>query len=303
MAVVYIAQQLAVGLLRGVGKEVGLQIVDQIFPSAPSNPSYFDAVYSEISKIIKQAIEQNTIEEVDGAVNGLKNWVKDTYTPRKASKIAQAGSTGLTAENKRDLHEVLSRAEYDLTTNSIGKLQEESFAEAGLGVFMIAAGIHLALLQELAFVDPDVQDPTKSSYVQSIKKTAQRYVAHATATYSSVETKRVALVGGIHKSENTDDNKFRTWDYHYKWKDDHTGLEKTYEGKSHHPNREPKGTRDKAEKERDDHIVQVKKQLNDDCQNVQGSIAYWSRLIQSPSALPDPTAPLLPEENADCKPM
>ena len=176
MAAGFIASQLAVGLLKGAAGKVGALIVDQIFPSSDEN--YFGVAYAEISKVVKQVIEENTIKEVDGAVNGLKNWVKDTYAPRKASKF-EAGSTELTAEDKTDLRDLLSR---DLTTEQIGKLQEESFAEAGLGVFMIAAGVHLALLQELAFVDPDVQDPATSSYVQSIKKTAQRYVAHATAT-------------------------------------------------------------------------------------------------------------------------
>ena len=84
-------------------------------------------------------------------------------TPRKTSKLERARSAGLTEEDKKELHDRLSRAEYDLTTKEIGKLQEANFAELGLGVFMIAAGMHLALLQELAFIDPDVQDPSQSS--------------------------------------------------------------------------------------------------------------------------------------------
>ena len=40
----------------------------------------------KIKKIVRQEIAQNTINEVDGELNGLKDWVKNTYLPRRESQ-------------------------------------------------------------------------------------------------------------------------------------------------------------------------------------------------------------------------
>ena len=47
---------------------------------------------------------------------------------------------------------MLSTQESILTIQAIGVLQQKQFAQPGLCVFMIAAGMHLTLLQELAYV-------------------------------------------------------------------------------------------------------------------------------------------------------
>lgn len=177
-----IAQNIGVGLLKGIAGNVGALIFDSIFP--PGAPSYFGQVYEEITKIIHQEITQNTIDTLNGTINGLKDWIVGTYTQRRNDKSVP----------KQDLFNMLSPKESNLTINVIGVLQEPNFAEPGFSVFMIAAGMHLAILQELAYVDPTTSDPHKSSYIASIEKYAKEYSSYATEMYNRIEGKRMAYI-------------------------------------------------------------------------------------------------------------
>ena len=179
-----IAKSIAEGLLNGILGKFGALIFDKIFPSGHSVPSYFGAVYAEIINIIHQEVTQTVINEVDGEINGLKNWVINTYTPRKEQKSVP----------KQDLFDMLSPKESNLTIHAIGVLQQNQFAQPGLCVFMIAAGMHLTLLQELAYVDPTVSDPHQSSYVQSIKQYAKEYTTYGATNYNPIEKKRLSFI-------------------------------------------------------------------------------------------------------------
>lgn len=76
-----IAGNLLKGVLAGFGKKVGAAMFDGIF--AQDVPSYFTEVYQEIEKIMHQEITENTINEIDGQINGTTTWVKFTYNPKR----------------------------------------------------------------------------------------------------------------------------------------------------------------------------------------------------------------------------
>ena len=288
-----IAITLANGLLSGIAGKVGALIFDKVFP--PGVPSYFSQVYDEIRKIVRQEITQNSIDEVDGEINGLKNWVENTYTPRRES---QPGIP------KRDLFDLLSPKEGDLTISAIGVLQQQRFAEPGLGVFMIAAGMHLAILQELAYVDPTTDDPQKSSYVESIKLYAQHYADYAIKTYNSVEKKRVAYVDETGQDVRVvpiipDAKPFPFYPgtqtfITYSWEDDYTKEKYSYttsvvnvpfSGLKWTPvsQEEAKKT---AEENMQKHIANVKSKLTSDLHDPKGTAAIWRKLIEQPLVKP-----------------
>ena len=73
-----------------IGGLFGTLIFDAIFP--PVVPSYFDEVYKQIEKIVNKELTQNTIDEINGQINGLKDWVAITYTNAKES--------GMTVQNR-----------------------------------------------------------------------------------------------------------------------------------------------------------------------------------------------------------
>lgn len=171
-----IAMLLAKGLVSGIGSKIGAIIFDEIFPSGV--PSYFTEVYKEIERIVHQEITQNTIDEIDGQINGLADWVKNVYTPRKQMGVP-----------KQELYDMMLPKESDIAIHMIGVLQQKAFAESALAVFVIGAGMHLVLLQELALVDPEAA-PDDSSYVTSVKKYASEYADYAVKTHDVIIEKR-----------------------------------------------------------------------------------------------------------------
>lgn len=82
-AVSSIAKTLGEGLLSGVLGNVAVLMFNSIFPSGV--PDYFDAVYKEIERIVNQELTQNTINEINGHINGIQSWVRITYTDSKES--------------------------------------------------------------------------------------------------------------------------------------------------------------------------------------------------------------------------
>ena len=281
-----IATSLATGLLEGIAGKVGALIFDKVFP--PGVPSYFDQVYNEIKKIVQQELAQNTINEVDGEVNGLKDWVKNTYTPRREIQPPVP---------PKNLFDLISGKEGDLTVAVIGILQEKSYAEAGLSVFMIAAGMHLAVLQELAYVDPHASDPQKSSYVQSIKSYAQQYADYAIKTYNSVEEKRIAYV---HETSPAivayplDPSTPPPWvpfspgtvtRLTYSWVDEYSkeGLQYNTNviGGKWTPLSEGE-IKEQLSKAMQEHIGKVKAKLTKDLYDPKGTAAKWRELVEQP---------------------
>ena len=177
-----IAKKLASALLSGVGSKVGALILDSIFPSG--TPDYFDEVYKEIEKIVHQEITDNTIHEVNGQINGIKAWVAITYTNAKESG----------AVSKEELTELIQPRESQIAIQLLGVLTDARFAKAGLCVFMIGAGMHFAVLQELAFVDPKVGSPSNSHYANSIRDYAEKYANHAKSTFEAIVSARLGAV-------------------------------------------------------------------------------------------------------------
>ena len=207
-----IAKGLATGLLKAVLGKVAALIFDKIFP--PSVPSYFGEVYKEIEKIVNQELKQNTIDEVNGRMYGLIDWVKITYTNAKNSQKL----------SNQKLTDMLMPQESLIVVDLIGVLKNNAFAKTGICTFMIVAGMHLAILQELAFVDPNTS-PADSHWVQSIKGYAKDHVEFAKATTKAIIEDRLAMI----KSTNSGfaDQFHQTADY-YEWKDELTGESKRY---------------------------------------------------------------------------
>lgn len=168
-----IAKSLATGLLSGIAGKIGVLIFNEIFP--PGIPSYFDEVYKQIERIVNKELTQNTIDEINGQINGLKDWVAITYSNAKESGMG-----------KEKLTELLQPREPQIAIELVGVLMEERYAEPGITVFMIGAGMHLSILQELALIDSDAPSPTESHYAKSVQDYAKKYAGHAKPTTENV---------------------------------------------------------------------------------------------------------------------
>lgn len=169
-----IAKSLATGLVSGIAGKIGVLIFNEIFP--PGIPSYFEEVYKEIERIVNKELTQSTIDEINGQINGLKDWVAITYTNAKESGMSKEKLTAL-----------LQPREPQIAIQLVGVLMEDRYAEPGITVFMIGAGMHLSILQELALIDPDASSPTESHYAKSVQDYAgTKYAPHAKLTTENI---------------------------------------------------------------------------------------------------------------------
>ena len=182
-----IAKSLATGLLSGIGGKIGVLIFNAIFP--PGVPSYFNEVYKQIEKIVNKELTQNTIDEINGQINGMKDWVAITYTNAKESGLS-----------KDKLTNILQPREPQIAIQLVGVLMEQRYAQPGITVFMIGAGMHLSVLQELALIDPDAASPIESHYAKSVQQYAKEYAGHAKPTTENILRTRADTIHKKFKS-------------------------------------------------------------------------------------------------------
>lgn len=197
-------RRLAEGLITGIEGLAGTKMISEIL--GPSPPSFYAVVYKEIEKIVKKNLDDNVVSQNKGDVEGLLKWIHFTYNPRK-----DAGAS------KEELYRMLEPRVSDLAIKILGPLQEDRFAEAGLGPFLLAATLHLGLLQELAMVDPNVENYTQSSYIKTLKQYALAYADHAEQTMVDIEWERVHSISSVHAVGNPL-NKLKI----SRWKDEFT---------------------------------------------------------------------------------
>jgi hypothetical protein len=194
------------GLVRGVGSNIAGEIisavVDEFFPN-DSPPVYFDAVYDAITTIVQQALESETTTQITGALTGIQQSMAINYFPAKASKHLNVQSDRIALQG------ILSTIESVFTNGAdgmIGTLQQPAYAAAALPVFMVAASEHLAILQEMALIDPCNQDaqgnylpaassPTYATPVTgSIAVAASMYADYAATQWQAIQAARQAQI-------------------------------------------------------------------------------------------------------------
>jgi hypothetical protein len=201
-----IAQGVASGMLSAVGGAIAGQILNAVFP--PGVPSYFDQVYEEMKRIVGDQLQQATIDQVDGAINNIKLHLATEYQPARQGKDLSR------VEDRKFLFDLLQKYETTYLSGPggmLGTLMDEKYAKLGLGVFLLGAGLHLALYQEMANVDPSntassgsFLGPLESSYGRpnsgTIAATAAQYATFAEGVWPQLLADRAAK---IHEAEGT----------------------------------------------------------------------------------------------------
>lgn len=266
-------QNLASGVASGIGSKIGALIFDAIFP--PGVPSYFDEVYAEISKIIKAELTQNTIDTINGELNGTVRWIRNTY-----QNLKLADSPPPRAELFAKLEPYVAT----INTQVLGPLMEKRYEEAGFSAFMVAAPVHLALLQEQALIDPNQADVNKSAYTKAIRSYAKIYADHAKRVLSQLVKARREQVKTIYNGEWINDTS-AAGGYSksgYSWKDTLTGeagrrhSEYKDEDKNYHNGSE------EADRDRDQRRNTVEQALRRDLGTPTTSIDQWRQLVDKP---------------------
>jgi hypothetical protein len=266
-----IAKKLGGGLVDGIMGTIGGLIFDAIFP--PGVPDYFGEVLKEIRSIVGQELTRADIDLINGRLNGIVSWTNNTYKPRK-----QSGAP------REVLSTMLDPQVNLLYTDVVDTLMMARYSKEGLSVFAIAAGVHLALIQEQAIVDPLQQKPNESSFAITVKLNAQRYHDHAIKIYNEIRTQREAAVSVKQDRTVFQDpgspyidykDRYAVYDAatgaYGRWHDDYTD-----ENKKFHSGRE------KAEADKIGHLSGVRSKLVAEFGDPEGAANLWARLTKQP---------------------
>jgi hypothetical protein len=176
-----LAGKLLKGLAGKLGEFVGGLIIDELFPQY-SMQSYFDEIYSKIAQMVKQEIAASKISTINGRIDGTQAFIRNEY--KYLREDPETSREYLTARITSYSDTIYREVTYALTQDDVRK--------PGLSVFLLGAGVHLALMQELAMVDPKHTDPQKSPQASAVKSQAAEYLSIAQAAWQDVLSKRLS---------------------------------------------------------------------------------------------------------------
>ena len=196
---VAMGKELATGLASSIGGAIAGVVWDALFP--PGVPNYFEQVYEEISRRLRADVATH----IKGALGNVQNAISSEYRPRKAK-------SNLSLEADRtDLYNKLQKYHSAFLGGSggmIGTLMDPSYAKESFPVFLLGAGLQLAVYQEMSAVDPvrnaqgKWKSPLESSYgtphTGTVALTAQQFAAHARQTWAKMLQERGDAIQLVH---------------------------------------------------------------------------------------------------------
>jgi virginiamycin B lyase len=175
------------------------KIFEKIFP--PEVPSYFQDVYDEVRRIIRQELDENTVRQLQGDIGAVQKFMGDYALNHLPDNHAKA-------------QELLSHA-YETSVKVTAKLQQ--FPLVGLAPFCVAGGLHLAILQERALTDRSHTDPNNSPWARSLVQTAETYSAFAAGEPTRLVDVREAQISQVQYQQEWKHTAFGPIAAHYYW--------------------------------------------------------------------------------------
>src|SRR5262249_2032989 len=138
-------------------------------------------------------------------LGNVQNAISSEYRPRKAQSDLNLET------NRRDLYGLLQKYDNTFLSGSdgmIGTLMDPAYAQESFPVFLLGAGLQLAVYQEMSVVDPvrNAQgkwpSPLESSYGKpstgTVALTAQRFATHARQTWAKMLQGRGDAIQLVH---------------------------------------------------------------------------------------------------------
>jgi len=263
-----LAIDIAKSLAGAVVGKIGSSIFDELFPAGV--PPYFDAVYAQFEKIINKSIAENKRKEMSAAVLSIQDGMR-TYNRIK-----------MDPPKRKESQDMLSTLwnESRILTNTI-----KEFNEVGLGLFAVAGGLHLAILQERALTDPDHTDPNTSPWAKDLIAKATEFKNWGNDTrYNTIKTRGDAIteVKLIQKSSFVPGAGPVDSSY-YIWEDKLTGERFTYNKRESCCDSNPHGTAKNERQKRWDETVVV---MTNNLQPLVVATDNWNKLTAQPLPLP-----------------
>jgi len=163
-------------LLGALANKIGSAIFAKFFP--PSVPPYFAEVYEQFRVIVRQAIEENSIRLLVGEVAAVQTHMIAYGRHRESGNNDAA---------RQEIAQAYNRSV--LVTNKLWQFQV-----AGLGPFLTAGGLHLAIIQERALRDPEANDPNDSSWGSVYRDSLDQYLPYVSTQPDKIIRDRQAHI-------------------------------------------------------------------------------------------------------------
>lgn len=189
-----VVSQLAGGVIAGgLAGAIINGVFDLLFPD--KGESVFDTYFRGLQEIVRQELSASVISQIAGTITSLKDELENRYGPRRLTSDLSKPA------DRKDLFKQLSSYESAFYLGSggmLGTLQQEDYQLAGFPVFLLGAGLHLMILQEMANIDPGNKapdfNPLKSSYglpqVGTVARFAKKYADFADLVWPKIQEKR-----------------------------------------------------------------------------------------------------------------
>lgn len=248
--------------------KIGSGIFEQFFPAGV--PSYFDKVYEQFEKIVNQSIAENKRKEMSAIVRSIQDGML-TYNRIKADPAKYI-------ESQKILSDLWNESR--ILTNTI-----KEFKEVGLGLFAVAGGLHLVILQERALSDKDHANPNNSPWAADLIAKASEFANWGGNTrYEFIKKRGDAITEVVLVKQSTFIPGAGPVDssYHF-WEDKFTGEKFKYGARETICDRNPRHTARMARQQRWEETVVV---MTNDLKPLEKCTFEWNKLTTQPIPLP-----------------
>lgn len=181
-----LAAAIGKSLLGPLAKEIGAAIFAKLFP--PGVPPYFDQVYKEFENIVQSVINENKRRELSGRVSAVQDGMITYNTIKKDPAKYE--------ESQRLLSTLWNESR--IITSEL-----KEFPEIGLGLFVVAGGLHLAILQERAITDRDHKNPNDSPWAADLIRKAVEFAPFAIENRNRIINTRANAISPVRFVQQT----------------------------------------------------------------------------------------------------
>jgi len=182
-----------------VSKMVGKVLdkaINKVFPA--DLPAYFDEVYTEVRSIVREELDQHTLDDIKGKLVQMSRNIRQEYLPRK-NKIGFS-----TEKSKQRLSAILKSYSDEFWKDIMARLMSDRYSGAGLGLFCDAANLHMLILLERALVDDFADNYQDSSFIITMRKVAADYIKHLDSHIDKLRAERLPKLYKYNRSEHVD---------------------------------------------------------------------------------------------------
>ena len=241
-----------------------------------SKDNILDKVFERMGTIVSDELTRNDISKLKGKITERTRWLKTQY-----KWYVEKGW------EDEELHDMLLREELEYRSFR-ELLMQDTWQERGLPVFLLAANLHLLILQELAMRDPhDIDNPVDSAHAHSIRELAVDYANHVDKVTDLVLQKREEAV---HLYTSSTSRGLDVYSEYIFWKDaktntegkKHTLVYKYSAGESYEEEKYPE-SRATAEAECRERQQEVREELDRELGYPKTELAeQWKQLVETP---------------------